>query len=173
MAQNSRAAGTRTGIALLAVLGGAVLAAAVDTAENYGFVHLIPDGWELVAMSYLLVGLVTAAPMMFIRPTTVVVPVLATLLAVPAFFCGDLTYVVISSLRHHVSFDFADYMLSYAEFQRPYTIGLELFAPLSAGLLAGLRYSRLRVATRPRGRHAAAVSQGHQVPVRFHHADVD
>jgi hypothetical protein len=171
MVHNSRATETRTGIALLAVLGSAVIAAAVDTAENYGFVHLIPDGWELVAMSYLLVGLVTAAPMMFIRPATAVVPVLATLLAVPAFFCGDLTYVVISSIRHQVSFDFADYMLSYAEFQRPYTVGLELFAPLSAGLLSGLRFSRLRVAAGPRGRHAAAGNQDRQE--RFYHADVD
>jgi hypothetical protein len=174
------AAGTRTGGALLAVLGGAVLAAAVDFAENYGFVHLVPDPWQLVAMSYVVVGLVTAAPMMFIRPTRAVVPALATLLAVPAFIGGDLAYVVASSMWNHVSFDFADYMLSYAEFQRAYTVRLELLAPACAGLLAWLRFRRLRVANRTRGRgrargrhEAVAVRPGHRVPSTLHHAEVD
>lgn len=170
MAQNTRiGTGTSTRDALLAVLGGAAVAAALDVGENYGFVHLVPAYWVIVASSYLLVGLVTAAPMMFIRPASAAVPVAAALLAVPAFVCGDMMYVLVSSLWHHVSFDFLDYMRSYAEFQRPATVRLEVLAPGAAGLLAGLRFQRLRAAARPAGRHEAPK----RVPAMMHHAEVD
>lgn len=176
MAQNTRVSGSGTSLllAFLALLGGAALAAALDVAENYGFVHVLPANSGLVALSYLLVGLITAAPVMIIRPASAAIPLMAALLAVPAFICGDMTYVLISSLWHHVSFDFFDYMRSYAEFQQLATIRLEVLAPATAGALAGLRLRQIRAAARPRGRHEAAV------PVRsaalegaLRHAEVD
>lgn len=194
MAQNTRVAGSGTShagsgespaesgtsrrLALLAVLGGGAVAAALDAAENYGFVHLVPANLALVALSYLLVGLVTAAPVMVIRRVTAAVAISAALLAVLAFIGGDMTYVLISSLSHHVSFDFFDYMRSYGEFQKPATIRLEVLAPVTAGLLAGLRLRRLKAAAHPPGRHEARANQPVPPPDRplsaaLNHAEVD
>jgi hypothetical protein len=173
MAQISRAHGTRA--VILAVVTGVALAAALDAAENYAFVHLISHDEGVVALSYLLVGLVAAAPLLLVRPRSMAVPLVCGLLAVPAFFCGDLAYVIVSSYQHRIAFDFLDYLDSYAEFQQPYTIRLELLAPAGALTLAWLRYQQVRSAVRRSSRHRTVT--GHQprsvALARPHHAEVD
>lgn len=131
--------------AIPAVAVGAALATVAEGLQDYAFGHhVLTTGWLIVGGSYLLVGLVTATPVVLLRPGGRRIAAVAALLAVLAFVAGDVVYTVATALRHGPAFDPLDYLRSYREFQSPRTLAEEAMAPLAAGVVTFLRTARFR-----------------------------
>ena len=136
---------TRTRGALFAVLVGGALAATAEVLQDYAFSHhVLTTGWLLVGGSYLLVGLMTATPVVLLRPGGRRIAAVAALLAVLAFVGGDIAYTAAAALRHGPAFQLLDYLRAYREFQSPRTLAEEAMAPLAAGLVTVLHTARFR-----------------------------
>ncbi len=124
---------------------GAALAAVAEGLQDYAFGHhVLTTGWLIVGASYLVVGLVTATPAVVLRSGRRRLALLAAVLAVLAFVCGDVVYTAVAAFRHGPAFEPLDYLAAYREFQTPRTLAEEAMAPLAAGLVVYLRAARFR-----------------------------
>jgi hypothetical protein len=159
MYQPRRSAGT--GVALLLVLLGMMLAFAADIALGLLLSEHILNAWQNArgARLYLLefgistvVGVVLALPVLLTRPRSIAVPIIAAAVSIPIGVAGDLTFSFANSLYYDLAqhLHLSPFSGFGAYFTAQTTVSLisYLMSPVAAGLLTALRVWRVRSAER-------------------------